>query len=78
MVATIGSVILLDIIGGIPGLEGAQPVPAHAAVRGLAGAAAHAHRLVADHALAWLCALYALPALFAAYLVFLRRDVAGG
>jgi hypothetical protein len=27
---------------------------------------------------AWVCALYSLPALFAAYLVFLRRDVAGG
>ena len=26
----------------------------------------------------WVCALYAVPALFAAYLVFLRRDVAGG
>jgi ABC-2 type transport system permease protein len=27
---------------------------------------------------AWVCALYGLPALFAGYLVFLRRDVAGG
>lgn len=27
---------------------------------------------------AWVCALYALPCLGAAYLVFLRRDVAGG
>jgi len=27
---------------------------------------------------AWVCALYGIPALFAAYLVFLRRDVAGG
>ncbi len=27
---------------------------------------------------AWVCALYGMPALFAAYLVFLRRDVAGG
>jgi ABC-2 type transport system permease protein len=26
----------------------------------------------------WVCALYAVPALSAAYLVFLRRDVAGG
>jgi hypothetical protein len=25
----------------------------------------------------WVCALYALPALAAAFLVFLRRDVAG-
>jgi hypothetical protein len=27
---------------------------------------------------AWVCAAYGLPALFAAFLVFLRRDVAGG
>jgi ABC-2 type transport system permease protein len=27
---------------------------------------------------AWICPLYALPALAAGYLVFLRRDVAGG
>ena len=27
---------------------------------------------------AWVCAMYGVPALFAAYLVFLRRDVAGG
>ena len=27
---------------------------------------------------AWVCSLYGLPALVAAYLVFLRRDVAGG
>jgi ABC-2 type transport system permease protein len=27
---------------------------------------------------AWVCALYAVPSCFIAYLVFLRRDVAGG
>ena len=27
---------------------------------------------------AWVCALYAVPSLLAGYLVFLRRDVAGG
>jgi len=27
---------------------------------------------------AWVCALYAVPALGAALVVFLRRDVAGG
>ena len=27
---------------------------------------------------AWVCALYAVPALGAAFLVFLRRDVGGG
>jgi len=27
---------------------------------------------------AWVCAMYVVPALAAAFLVFLRRDVAGG
>jgi ABC-2 type transport system permease protein len=27
---------------------------------------------------AWVCALYGIPAILAAFLVFLRRDVAGG
>ena len=27
---------------------------------------------------AWVCALYAVPSLVAAFLVFLRRDVGGG
>jgi ABC-2 type transport system permease protein len=27
---------------------------------------------------AWVCGLYGLPAIVASYLVFLRRDVAGG
>jgi ABC-type spermidine/putrescine transport system permease subunit I len=26
----------------------------------------------------WVCALYGVPTLFAAFLIFLRRDVAGG
>ena len=78
VVATIGSVILVDIIASIPGLEGARPyllTQQFEAWQGLL-------RTPTDWApithSAWLCALYALPALLAAYLVFLRRDVAGG
>jgi len=78
VVATIGSVILLDIISGIPGLEGARPyllTQQFEAWQGLL-------RTPTDwapvtHSI-WLCALYAVPSLVAAYLVFLRRDVAGG
>ena len=78
VVATIGSVILLYIISGIPGLEGARPyllTQQFEAWQGLL-------RTPTDwapvtHSI-WLCALYAVPSLVAAYLVFLRRDVAGG
>jgi ABC-2 type transport system permease protein len=78
VVAAIGLVILLYIISGIPGIEGAQPyllTQQFEAWQGLL-------RTPTDWApiahSAWVCALYAIPALFAGYLVFLRRDVAGG
>ncbi len=78
VVATIGSVILLDIISGIPGLEGAQPyllTQQFEAWQGLLRTPTDWAPIT--HSI-WLCALYAVPSLVAAYLVFLRRDVAGG
>jgi ABC-2 type transport system permease protein len=78
VVGTVGIVILLYILGGIPGLEGVQPYLLtqqfanwHGLLRSPTDWAPILHSL-------WVCALYAVPALFAAYLVFLRRDVAGG
>jgi ABC-2 type transport system permease protein len=78
VVGTIGFVILLFIVAQIPGLEGAKPYILdeqfenwHGLLRTPTDWAPIAHS-------AWVCALYALPALFAGYLVFLRRDVAGG
>jgi ABC-2 type transport system permease protein len=78
VVGTVGLVILLDIISSIPGLEGIRPyllTQQFEAWQGLL-------RTPTDWApiahSAWVCALYAVPALFAGYLVFLRRDVAGG
>jgi len=78
VVGTIGLVILLYIVSGIPGLEGAQPYLLTQQFQNWQGLL----RTPTDWApiahSAWVCALYALPALFAGYLVFLRRDVAGG
>jgi ABC-2 type transport system permease protein len=78
VVGTLGVVILLLIVAQIPGLEGIRPYLLteqfenwHGLLRTPTDWAPIAHS-------AWVCALYALPALFAAYLVFLRRDVAGG
>jgi ABC-2 type transport system permease protein len=78
VVGAIGLVILLYILSGIPGLEGVKPYLLteqfenwHGLLRTPTDWAPIAHS-------AWVCALYAVPALFAAYLVFLRRDVAGG
>jgi ABC-2 type transport system permease protein len=78
VVGTIGLVILLYIVSGIPGLEGIHPYLLTEQFQGWQGLL----RTPTDWApiwhSAWVCALYAVPALFAAYLVFLRRDVAGG
>ena len=78
IVGTIGVTIVLAIISAIPGLEGLHPyllTQQYFAWQGLL-------RTPTDWApithSAWVCALYAVPALIAAYLVFLRRDVAGG
>jgi ABC-2 type transport system permease protein len=78
VVATVGLVILLYIISGIPGFEGARPyllTQQFEAWQGLL-------RTPTDWApighSAWVSALYGLPALLVGYLVFLRRDVAGG
>ncbi len=78
VVGTIGLVILLFIVAQIPGLEGIQPYLLTEQFQNWQGLL----RTPTDWApiahSAWVCALYALPALFAAYLVLLRRDVAGG
>ena len=78
VVGAVGLVILLYIVAGIPGLEGIKPYLLteqfenwHGLLRTPTDWAPITHSL-------WVCALYAGPALFAAYLVFLRRDVAGG
>jgi ABC-2 type transport system permease protein len=78
VVGTVGVTILLFIIAQIPGLEAIKPyllTEQYEAWHGLL-------RTPTDWApishSAWVCALYAVPALVAAYLVFLRRDVAGG
>jgi ABC-2 type transport system permease protein len=78
VVGTIGFVILLFIVAQIPGLEAIKPYLLneqfenwHGLLRTPTDWAPIAHS-------AWVCALYGIPALFAGYLVFLRRDVAGG
>ncbi|HEY2632871.1 MAG TPA: ABC transporter permease subunit [Solirubrobacteraceae bacterium] len=78
VVGTIGFTILLFIVSGIPGLEGIKPYLLteqyenwHGLLRTPTDWAPVLHSL-------WVCGLYAVPSLFAAYLVSLRRDVAGG
>jgi len=78
VVGTLMISLLIQLIGILPGLSGVQPYLLSTQFNAWQGLL----RTPIDWApivrAAWVCALYALPALFAAFLVFLRRDVAGG
>jgi ABC-2 type transport system permease protein len=78
VVGTVGVVIVMLIVAQIPGLEGIRPYLLQEQFEAWHGLL----RTPTDWApighAAWVCALYAAPTLFAGYLVFLRRDVAGG
>ena len=78
VVGTLAVTLVLALIPIIPGLEGARPyllTTEYNAWQGLLRTPTDWSPIL--HSL-WVCALYAVPSLFAAYLVFLRRDVAGG
>jgi ABC-2 type transport system permease protein len=78
IVGALGFTLVLAIVSTIPGLEALKPyllTTQYFAWQGLLRTPTDWAPIL--HSL-WLCALYAVPALFAAYLVFLRRDVAGG
>ncbi len=78
VVGTLMFSLLMQLIGILPGLGGAQPYLLSTQFNAWQGLL----RTPIDWApvirAAWVCALYAVPALGAAYLTFLRRDVAGG
>lgn len=78
VVGTLAFTLLLALVKLIPGLEGAEPyllTTQYQAWQGLLATPTNWAPIV--HSL-WVCALYAVPALLAAYLIFLRRDVTGG
>lgn len=78
IVGALGVTLILAIVQQIPGLEGLHPyllTTQYFAWQGLLRTPTDWAPIL--HSL-WVCALYAVPALFAGYLVFLRRDVAGG
>jgi ABC-2 type transport system permease protein len=78
VVSTIGLVILLYIVSGIPGIEGLHPYLLTEQFQAWQGLLRTPTDWTPIWHSAWVCALYATPSLIAAYLVFLRRDVAGG
>jgi ABC-2 type transport system permease protein len=78
VVGTLMVSLLIQLIGILPGLGSLQPYLLSTQFNAWQGLL----RTPIDWApvirAAWVCALYGFPALIAAYLVFLRRDVAGG
>jgi ABC-2 type transport system permease protein len=78
VVGTLMFSLLIQLIGILPGLSGAEPYLLSTQFNAWQGLL----RTPIDWApiirAAWVCALYGVPALFGAYVLFLRRDVAGG
>ena len=78
VVGTLMVSLLFQLIGILPGLSGTQPYLLSTQFNAWQGLL----RTPIDWApiirAVWVCAMYGVPALVAAYLTFLRRDVAGG
>jgi ABC-2 type transport system permease protein len=78
VVGTLMVSLLIQLVGILPGLSGLQPYLLSTQFNAWQGLL----RTPIDWApivrAAWVCALYGVPALMAAMIVFVRRDVAGG
>jgi ABC-2 type transport system permease protein len=78
VVGTLMFSLLVQLVGILPGLEGVRPYLLSTQFDAWQGLLRDPIDWAPIGRAAWICPLYALPSLVAAYLVFLRRDVAGG
>jgi ABC-2 type transport system permease protein len=78
VVGTLMFSLLLQLIAILPGLGGLEPYLLSTQFNAWQGFLRTPTDWLPIVRAIWVCALYALPALAAAVLVFLRRDVAGG
>ncbi len=78
VVGTLMISLLIQLIGILPGLGATQPYLLSTQFNAWQGLLRTPTDWTPIIRAAWVCALYGIPALFAALLVFLRRDVAGG
>jgi ABC-2 type transport system permease protein len=78
VVGTLMISLLIQLLGILPGLGGLVPYLLSTQFNAWQGLLRTPIDWTPIVRAAWVCALYAVPALFAALLVFLRRDVAGG
>ena len=78
VVGTLMISLLFQLIGILPGLSGTQPYLLSTQFNAWQGLLRQPIDWSPIVRAAWVCALYGLPSLATAFLVFLRRDVAGG
>jgi ABC-2 type transport system permease protein len=78
VVGTLMFSLLVQLVGILPGLAGAKPYLLSTQFDAWQGLLREPIDWQPIAHAAWVSPLYAVPALIAAYLVFLRRDVAGG
>jgi ABC-2 type transport system permease protein len=78
VVGTLMISLLFQLIGILPGLSGTQPYLLSTQFQAWQGLLRQPIDWAPIVRAAWVCAMYAVPALGTAFLVFLRRDVAGG
>jgi ABC-2 type transport system permease protein len=78
VVGTLMISLLFQLIGILPGLGGARPYLLSTQFNAWQGFLRTPTDWDPIIRAAWVCAMYGLPALGAAFLVFMRRDVAGG
>jgi ABC-2 type transport system permease protein len=78
VVGTLMTALLMQLIGILPGLGGLNPYLLTTQFSAWQGFFRTPTDWVPIVRAIWVCALYAVPTLIAAYLIFLRRDVDGG
>ncbi len=78
VVGTLMFSLLIQLVGILPGLSGLQPYLLSTQFNAWQGLLRTPIDWTPIVRAAWVCALYGIPALVGSYLVFLRRDVAGG
>jgi ABC-2 type transport system permease protein len=78
VVGTLMFSLILQLIGILPGLGGLRPYLLSEQFNAWQGLLRQPIDWAPIIRAAWVCSLYAVPAIVWAYLAFLRRDVAGG
>ncbi|HEX8976460.1 MAG TPA: ABC transporter permease [Solirubrobacteraceae bacterium] len=78
VVGTLMISLLFQLIGILPGLSGLQPYLLSTQFNAWQGLLRTPIDWSPIIRAAWVCAMYGVPSLLAAFLVFIRRDVAGG